>query len=61
MRSAMLSEVNDVVIIFVIGTGKKVKVKKKEGRLKKRTREELAWRREATGQVRGDGQWSERT
>lgn len=57
----MLSEVNDVVIIFVIGTGKKVKVKKKEGRLKKRTREELACRREATGQVRGDGQWSERT
>lgn len=36
-------------------------VKKKEGRLKKRTREELAGRREATGQVRGDGQWSERT
>lgn len=50
-----------MVIIFVIGIGKNVKVKKKEVRLNKRTQEELACRREATGQVRGDGQWSERT
>lgn len=41
-------------------TEKKVMLKKKEGRLKKRMQEELACRREATGQVRGDGQWSER-